>query len=53
MDKFSRLLESQRLGFVVERVERCADVGGTAGPSTAQFAKCANCFAQDDEFVGV
>ena len=23
----------------------------TAGPSTAQFAKCTNCFAQDDTFV--
>jgi hypothetical protein len=22
----------------------------TAGPSAAQFAKCANCFAQDDIF---
>src|SRR5271155_3696465 len=23
-----------------------------AGPSTPQFAKCANCFAQDDMFIG-
>ena len=25
----------------------------TAGPSTPQFAKCANCFAQDDTFLGL
>jgi hypothetical protein len=29
-----------------------AKVTATAGPSTAQLAKCASCFAQDDNFSG-
>jgi len=37
--------------LLVERFERCAGIGGVAGPSTAQVAKCATCSAQDDRVV--
>ena len=39
--------------MVAERDRQCAATGGTAGPSTAPFAKCASGFAQDDKVEGV
>jgi len=58
----SRVIQAEAWGYleasatttaktVVERFEWCAGMDGVAGPSTAPFAKCANGFAQDDEFV--
>ena len=46
------LVIASRKGSRLKRPNARSCAGGVAGPSTAQLAKCASCFAQDDEFWG-